>query len=125
MSTGPAHRFYLDEDVPASAAKIGRGMGLDVVAAAEAGPLPRPDPEHVAIAAADGRAVVTYNRDDFQACSRDCLAAGKPHAGVLVVVRSIPRNGSAVAHALKAWCASRPPLQPYEVQYLSAWRPAE
>ncbi|HET7229695.1 MAG TPA: DUF5615 family PIN-like protein [Longimicrobium sp.] len=125
MSEPAAHRFYLDEDVPSSAARIARGMGLDVVAAAEVGPLPRTDPEHIALAAADRRVVVTYNRNDFQRFTLDCFAAGKPHAGVLVVVRSIPRDGAAVAHALKEWSERWEPLQPYEVQFLSAWRSAE
>lgn len=125
MNEPAAHRFYLDEDVPPAAARIARGMGLDVVAAVEVGPLPRTDPEHLAIAAAEGRVVVTYNRDDFQQYTLDFFAAGKPHGGVLVVVRSIPRNGAAVAHALKDWCERWGPLQPYEVQYLSAWQPRE
>jgi predicted nuclease of predicted toxin-antitoxin system len=121
MSEPAAHRFYLDEDVPPAAAIIARAMGLDVVAATEVGPLPRTDPEHIALAAADKRAVVTYNRNDFQRFTKDCFAAGRPHAGVLVVVRSIPRDAAAVAHALQTWCAGRLPLQPYEIQYLSAW----
>ena len=125
MSEPAAHRFYLDEDVPPSAARIARGMGLDVVAAVEVGSLSRSDPEHIALAAAQKRAVVTYNRDDFQKFTLDFFAAGKPHAGVLVVVPAIPRAGAAVAHALKDWCENREPLQPYEVQFLSAWRPVE
>lgn len=125
MSEPAGHRFYLDEDVSPSAAKIARAMGLDVVAAVEVGPLPRTDPEHIALAAAEGRAVVTYNRDDFLEYTIDFFAAGKPHAGVLVVVRSIPRDGAAVAHALERWCGERTPLQPYELQYLSAWRAEE
>lgn len=125
MSEPAAHRFYLDEDVPPATAKIARAMGLDVVAAVEVGPLPKRDPEHIALAAADKRAVVTYNRKDFLRFTKDCLATGKPHAGVLVVVPHVPRDGEALAHALRNWCEQRPPLQPYEIQYLSAWRPAE
>lgn len=118
--TEPARRFYLDEDVPTSAARIGRELGLDVVAAAEAGPIPRPDPEHLAAAAAAGRTVVTYNRDDFIEATRDAFAAGKPHAGVLVLTHKLPRDGARVAHALARWCAERPPLQPYGIDFLSS-----
>jgi len=125
MNEPAAHRFYLDEDVPPSAARIARGMGLDVVAAVEMGPLPRTDPEHLAIAAADRRMVVSYNRKDFLKYTMDFFAAGKPHAGVLAVMPSLPRDGPAVAHALQTWSARRPPLQPYEVQFLSAWRAEE
>lgn len=115
-----AHRFYLDEDVPTSAAVVGRGPGLDVVAAREQGPTPRPDPEHLAAAAADGRAVVTYNRDDFITATRDAFAAGKPHAGVLILTRKLPRDPARVAHALLRWSRERPPLPPYGIDFLSA-----
>lgn len=125
MSEPAEHRFYLDEDMPPAAARIGRALGLDVVAAVEVAPLPRPDPEHLASAAADRRAVVTYNRNDFLDHSAAFFASGKAHAGVLVVVPTVPRIGQVLAHALQSWCADRAPLQPYEIQYLSGWRPAE
>lgn len=125
MSEPAAHRFYLDEDVPPAAAKIARGMGLDVVATVEVGTLSRTDPEHLAIAAADRRVVVTYNIRDFLKHTMDFFAAGRPHSGVLGLMPSLPRDGAAVAHALQSWSANRPPLQPYEVQFLSAWRPRE
>ena len=114
-------RFYFDEDVPPSAAQIGRALGLDVVAVAEVGHLGWPDVEHLAWAAAQRRTVVTYNRDDFVELTRTALAAGKPHAGVLVVVSTVPRQGAAVAHALQRFSAVRPPLQDYEIQFLSGW----
>lgn len=125
MSEPAAHRFYLDEDVPPSAARIARALGLDVVAAVEVGPLPRTDPEHLALAAADKRAVVTYNRKDFMKFTMDFFAASKPHTGVLVVVPTVPRQGPVLAHALQSWCTDRAPLQPYEIQFLSAWRAVE
>lgn len=116
-------RFYLDEDAPVSAARIGRAMGLDVVAAAEVGPPGRADAEHLATAAAQSRVMVTYNRDDFLRLTVQALASGKPHAGLLIVVPTVPRQGSVIAHALQRWCATRAPLQAYEVQFLSAWSP--
>lgn len=119
MSEAPVHRFYLDEDVPSKAAVVGRGLGLDVVAAVEVGPLPRHDHEHLDIAARDRRMVVTNNRDDFVDLTHTALAVGKPHAGVLVLARKLKRDAPIVAHALRRWSAARAPLQPYEIQYLS------
>jgi predicted nuclease of predicted toxin-antitoxin system len=113
-------RFYLDEDVPPSAAEIGRALGLDVVAVREAGHLGWPDAEHLAWAAARSRIVVTYNRNDFLELTRSALAAGKPHAGVLVVVSTVPRRDTVIAHALQRFSADRSPLQAYEVQFLSS-----
>ena len=113
-------RFSLDEDVPPSAAEIGRALGLDVVSAREVGPTPRPDPEHLAAAAGDRRVVATYNRDDFIEATRDAFAAGKPHAGVLILTRKLPRDGARIAHALKRWGDTAEPLQPYGIDFLSA-----
>lgn len=114
-----APAFYLDEDVPHSAAKIGRDLGLDVVSAREVGPIPRPDAEHLTAAAAAGRIVVTYNRNDFIALTHDAFAAGKPHTGVLILTRKLPRDGARIAHALVRWAAARGTLQPYEIDFLS------
>jgi predicted nuclease of predicted toxin-antitoxin system len=114
-------RFYLDEDVPPSAAQIGRDLGLDVVAVAEAGLRGREDVEQLEWAAARSRVIVTYNRNDFLELTRSRAATGKPHAGVLIVVAGVPRRAAAIAHALQRFSAARPPLQAYEVQFLSAW----
>jgi predicted nuclease of predicted toxin-antitoxin system len=114
-------RFYLDEDVPPSAAHIGRALGLDVVATTEVGHAGWPDAEQLAWAAAQARIVVTYNRDDFIELTRSTLAAGKSHTGVLIVVPTVPRVGHVIAHALERWSVGRAPLQLYEVQFLSAW----
>ena len=114
-------RFYLDEDVPPSAAEIGRGLGLDVVSVTEEGHRGWPDEKQLAWAASQSRILVTYNRDDYLELTRSTLAAGKPHAGVLIVVSTIPRQGAVIAHALARLSSPRPPLQPYEVQFLSGW----
>lgn len=123
--TSPVFRFYLDEDVPKSAAIVGTGLGLDIISAYDVGPTPRPDDEHLAAAAAAGRIVVTYNRDDFLQCTRDAFAAGRPHAGVIILTRKLPRDPARVAHALARWVVEAertfggPPLQPYTVDFVS------
>jgi uncharacterized protein DUF5615 len=111
--------FHLDEDIPHLAAKVGRGLGLDVVSAMEAGPTPRPDAEHLAAAAAAGRILVSYNRDDFLGATHDAFAAGKPHTGVLILTRELPRDAARIAHALLRWASGARRLQPYEIDFLS------
>jgi predicted nuclease of predicted toxin-antitoxin system len=121
----PAYRFYLDEDIPATAATAARGLGLDAVHASDIDPTPRPDHAHLAAAAAAGRIVVTYNRDDFLALTRDAFAAGRPHAGLIILTHKLPRTAARVAHALHRWAVAAavtygpPPLQPYAVIFLS------
>lgn len=118
-------RLYLDEDVPHGAAFVGRGLGLDVIAARDAHPsLPQDDPTHLRTAALDSRVMVTYNRDDFILATREAFAAGLPHAGLLSLTRKLPRDPSRVAHALHRWVAARResggwPMQSCEVDFLS------
>jgi predicted nuclease of predicted toxin-antitoxin system len=118
-------RFYLDEDVPHATAEIGSSLGLEVVAAKDAQPsLPQDDPIHLQTAARDRRIMVTYNRDDFLAATRDSFAAGEPHAGLLILTHKLPRDPERIAHALARWVEERRaeggwPMQSYEVDFLS------
>jgi predicted nuclease of predicted toxin-antitoxin system len=118
-AVGTAPRFYLDEDVPRLAAEIGRELGLDVISVSEAGRLGQPDEEQMAAAAAEHRILVTYNRNDFLAITRDAFAAGQPHAGVLILTYRLPRDAARIAHAIARWAAAGRTLQPYEVGFLS------
>ena len=120
-----AARFYLDEDVPYTAAEVGAAPGLDVLAARDAQPsLPQDDPVHLETAARDGRIMVTYNRNDFLVATRDAFASSEPHAGLLILTRKLPRDAARVAHALERWVEKRRaegawPMQTYEVAFLS------
>jgi hypothetical protein len=111
--------FYLDEDVPVFAAQVGRGLGLDVVAALEVGPFGLDDAEHLDIAASQSRIMVTYNRNDFLQLTFDAFAAGKPHCGLIILTYKLPRDPARVAHALERWCREMPPLQAYGYDFLS------
>lgn len=121
----PQARFYLDEDVPNGAATVGAALGLDVIAAKDAQPsLPQDDPVHLQAAASDRRIMVTYNRDDFILATRDAFAAGRPHTGLLILTRKLPRDPARVAHALERWVEKRMeagswPMQSFEIDFLS------
>jgi hypothetical protein len=43
-----------------------------------------PDPDHLDYAARDGRAILTFNVDDFAALDASWKASGREHAGILV-----------------------------------------
>jgi hypothetical protein len=119
VSGDEIRRFYLDEDVPGSAAVIGRSLGLDIVAALEVGPAGLEDVEHFDTSASQGRIMVTYNRDDFLDLTFAAFAAGKPHSGLIILTRKLPRDGAIVARALERWCREKPPLQPYGYDLVS------
>jgi hypothetical protein len=118
-------RFYLDEDVPFGTAAVGAGLDLDIVAAKDAQQsLPQDEPVHLQAAATDQRIMVTYNRDDFILATRHAFAADRPHAGILILTRRLPRNPSRVAHALRRWvdsrmAAGRWPMQSFEIDFPS------
>jgi hypothetical protein len=120
-----AARFYLDGDVPHKVAEIGAALDLDLLAAKDAhASLPQADGVHLARAGEGGRIMVTYNRNDFLLATREMFQAGRPHAGLLILTRKLPRDPVRIAHALERWVAARKeegnwPLQPYEVAFLS------
>ena len=58
-------RFYLDEDLSHDVARVGRGLGLDVISSHEVGNNGRTDPEQLAYAAAEGRCLVSANCRDL------------------------------------------------------------
>jgi hypothetical protein len=98
-------RFLLDEDVNPAVAKIGHGLGLEVVSVHE---IQRngfdDEPQLQYDAAAEHCIFVTRNRDDFSKLTADFFHAGHAHAGVLIVPHGLPNNQPArLAHALHRW----------------------
>ena len=58
-------KLYLDEDISPKVSVILRKKGMDAVSAHETGMLEASDEDQFSYAAAEGRAMVTRNRDDF------------------------------------------------------------
>ena len=97
-------RFYLDEDLPAKVAVLARAQGVDVVACSECGRYGLSDEAQLRLAAEDGRCLVTRNRDDFTRLTTLFFDRQWPHAGVLIVSRSLPnRNLARLTRALVAY----------------------
>lgn len=121
-----AFRFLLDENLSDTVAVVARNLGLDVESV-YGRQLANIDDERLLVRAAiDGRILVTRNRDHFLKLSREFTAADKPHAGVLVVPRSIPgHRPEPLAYALLGWAKRMSavlggrPLEPYSLHYLS------
>jgi hypothetical protein len=79
-------RILLDEMLPATIAEQLRRRGHDVEAVSERPELRGlPDPELFDHAAREGRAVVTYNRDDYLELDRRYRSAGRAHSGVVIL----------------------------------------
>ena len=114
-------RFYLDEDLSDEIAVIARERyGVDVASSHELGMDHTTDEEQLSYAAAVERCIVTGNADDFRRLTTAFVAAGLPHAGVLIVSPSAPREHfDLVARALALYHELYPePFIPYLVDYL-------
>lgn len=114
-------KYYLDEDLDPAIAAAGRALGVDVVSAHECGGRGLLDAEQLSRAAADGRCVVTFNRNDFIAVTRQAYDRGQPHCGVLIVPPQFRygRHGF-IAEALAAHRVrfAATGLPPYLIDYL-------
>jgi hypothetical protein len=60
-----------------------RLRGADVQTAFEAGLVGRPDEEHLAYAAEEGRVLYTFNVRDFMRLHGEYMTAGREHAGIV------------------------------------------
>jgi len=77
-------RLYLDEDVHKRVATAIRLRGFDVVSAHEVGHWGLDDEEQLSYAAAEGRALFTYNTPDYLQLHLGWLQCGKGHYGIIV-----------------------------------------
>lgn len=91
MSFDPAATqicLYIDEDAMAHALVQGlRARGVDVTTVIDEGMNERDDNAQLERAAQQRRVIYTFNVGDFCKLHRDYLAAGKSHAGIIVVYR--------------------------------------
>jgi predicted nuclease of predicted toxin-antitoxin system len=74
----------LDEDVRVVLVGILRQRGYDVVHVLEVGRAGKRDPEQLAYAVSQRRAVLTHNIRDYLLLDRTYQAQGKEHQGILV-----------------------------------------
>jgi hypothetical protein len=123
-------RYHLDEDRSQTTARTGRRLiALDVSSSHEAELEGLSDGELLRWCGVQARCLVTKSGNDFIELTRRFQAEQLPHAGVLIVPRSIENDEFArIARAL-AWYHSMYPdgVPPYFVDYLrdppDGWRP--
>lgn len=77
-------RFYLDEDLAPRVAQMLRRRGIDAVSAHELGNTQLTDREQLDRAVRQGRCLVSANARDFIVLGRAAIAAGTPHAGIVL-----------------------------------------
>jgi predicted nuclease of predicted toxin-antitoxin system len=98
--------LYLDENVDVLVAKLLRARGFDAVTAHERSTLGITDPEQLALAIAEGRALVTHNREHFVALHTEYLLSNQPHMGILITAMRRPGEvANRLAHVLDTFTA--------------------
>ncbi|MBA2451487.1 MAG: DUF5615 family PIN-like protein [Chloroflexi bacterium] len=85
-------RLYLDADVVPGLPRLLRDAKYDAVRAHELGLLHLTDEKQLARASAEGRAILTFNYQDFLVLSEDWFLAGRPHAGIIISYRQYGRE---------------------------------
>jgi len=113
-------KFYLDEDISPRVSEILRKKGVDAVSAHEVDMLQASDAEQLSYAAAEGRVMVTRNRDDFITLTVQYFDDLKPHKGLIIVPHTIPGfDFSKLASQLAKFSKAHPEdLEPYTIEFL-------
>ena len=115
-------KFYLDEDISPKVSEIIRKKGMDAVSAHETGMLEASDDEQLAFTAAQGRAMVTRNRDDFTTLTVQFFEGLKPHKGLIIVPHTISgAEFSKLATLLVKYSKNHyGDLEPYTIEFLQS-----
>ena len=84
-------RLLTDEDFDGrlTSALLARVPGLDLVRAQDTGLMHTPDPDILARAAAEGRIVLTHDRNTMTGFAATRVNAGQPMPGLFVVDRQV------------------------------------
>lgn len=82
--------LFLDEDVSVLIAKLIRSRAYSAMTTLESRRVGRSDVEQLEFATLQQMAILTHNRDDFAEFSRQYIANGKNHSGIIVSVRRSP-----------------------------------
>lgn len=113
-------KFYLDEDISPKVAGILRKKEIDAVSAHDKGMLDTSDEEQLSYAAANGRTMVTRNRDDFITLTVQFFEKLKPHCGLIIVPYTISGyEFGKLSSLLNNYSKNQPfGLDPYTIEFL-------
>lgn len=77
-------RLYLDEDVDPLLAQVIKDRGIDCLSIHEVNNRGLPDPDQLAYATEQGRAILTFNIKDFVRLALEYAHTGRHHSGIIV-----------------------------------------
>lgn len=115
-------RLYVDADAQrGSLASALRLRGIDVETANEAGLRDASDIEQLAHAAAQGRALYSFNIGDFMALHTSYLAGGKDHAGIILARQRRYGVGEQMRRLLRLAQMTSAEEMRNRIEFLGAW----
>jgi predicted nuclease of predicted toxin-antitoxin system len=76
-------RLYLDEHIDPLLATLLQQLGHDVLTTVQAHNRGKPDEEQLAFAATNGRAIFTYDIEDYHRIATAWSLISRPHSGVI------------------------------------------
>jgi len=116
-------KLHLDEDADAHALlKALRERGVDVTSSRELGLLRHSDEQQLRWAAAEGRAIYTYNAADFCRLHADFLRQGLAHAGIIVGDQQTLSLGEEMRRLLRLGEALPATGLRNRLEFLSHWK---
>ena len=116
-------RYCLDEDVQSRALVVGlRARAVDVLTSSEAALNETDDETQLAFASRDGRVLVSSNVVDFPRIHRESLAAGRDHAGILIVPQQRWQVGEVIRRLLALHDSLSAESMRNRLEYLSHWQ---
>ncbi len=114
-----AIRLYLDEDVHTFIAEAIRLRGYEATTTRDQSRLGAEDADQLGFTQRQGYTLVTYNVHDYPRLHYEWLAAGKPHAGIIIASReNLRRNIRALLNLLALVSAEEMANQ---LEYLNNW----
>jgi hypothetical protein len=114
--------LLFDEDASRHAvARALRQASVDVVLAMEVGLLGVGDEAQLAHAAAGGRALLTFNVEDFARLHAGWATQGRPHAGLILATQQRWRVGELVRRLLHLHAVRSAAEMRSRLEYLSNW----
>jgi len=117
-------RLYMDEDSMDQALVRGlRARGVDILTAEDAGMIQSNDPDHLAYAAAERRVLCTFNVGDFWTLHGEYLAAGRSHAGIVLMPQQRYGVGEQLRRLLRLAVTLSSDDMINRAEFLSAWAP--
>jgi predicted nuclease of predicted toxin-antitoxin system len=96
-----AIKFYVESHIDKAVTTQLRRQGVDIIRAQDMGMKDADDPDHLEYATAEGRAVVTNDRD-FAELNNSWLAQGRNHAGIFLITRD-KENIGMIVRTLLFW----------------------